>query len=414
MKKIICIIISALLVVSVPIGAQNNTSSPYTRYGYGLVSDAGFGQVKAMGGLSMGVRSKNFINPANPASYTSVDSLNFRLEAGVSFQVSMFSDGAKKQTALDGNLECLAMQFPIKKWVAFSLGLMPYSIVGYNYSMQEVVSSSITAGNLMTNYTYNGEGGITQLYAGLGFRPFSWFSLGANLQFYFGSIQYSSTASFNEVYVPTIMEREIAITDLSGNFGVQFSIPIQRKYSLTLGGTYQLKSNVRAEAQQSIITTDTVIQNFNNSFDFPMGFGTGFVFNYLDRLSIGFDYKKEFWSDVEFFGEKEFVDRNKFIMGVEFLPNPNGRAYFERVYYRFGANISKSYYQVNGEQLNSLVLTTGWGFPLKKGLNPTIMNFTFEYGLNGKIENNLLKEQYFKFILNATINENWFMKRKLN
>ena len=42
------------------------------------------------------------------------------------------------------------------------------------------------------------------------------------------------------------------------------------------------------------------------------------------------------------------------------------------------------------------------------------MNFTFEYGLNGKVEGNLLREQYFKFILNATINENWFMKRKLN
>ena len=108
------------------------------------------------------------------------------------------------------------------------------------------------------------------------------------------------------------------------------------------------------------------------------------------------------------------MDRNKFIVGFEYLPNPNGRAYFERVYYRFGANLSKSYYTVNGEQLKSLVLSTGWGFPLKKGLNPTIMNFTFEYGLNGKVEGNLLREQYFKFILNATINENWFMKRKLN
>lgn len=414
MKKILLIIICVLNITVLPLVAQNNTSSPYTRYGYGLVNDAGFGQVKAMGGLSMGLRSKNFINPANPASYTSIDSLTFRMEAGVSFQISNFSDGEKKQTALDGNLEYLAIQFPIKKWVALSLGLMPYSIVGYKYSTSETVSSSIIGGSLKTDYTYEGEGGITQLYLGLGFRPFSWFSFGGNLQYYFGSIEYFSTASFDDLYVPTVMQRSIAVTDLSGNFGAQFTIPLKKEMSLTLGGTYQLKSKVKANAQQTVITTDTIVQDFNNSFDFPMSFGTGFVFNYSDKLTIGFDYKKEFWSDVEFFGKKEFVDRNKFIVGMEYLPNANGRAYFERVYYRLGANFSKSYYTVNGEQLNSFVLSTGWGFPLKKGLNPTIMNFTFEYGLNGKIEENLLREQYFKFILNATINENWFMKRKLN
>lgn len=153
MKKIYFVIICVLSFIVQPLFAQNNTSSPYTRYGYGLVNDAGFGQVKAMGGLSMGLRSNNFINPANPASYTSIDSLTFRMEAGVSFQVSNFSDGEKSQTALDGNLEYLAMQFPIKKWVALSLGLMPYSIVGYNYSMTETAPSSITAGSLKTDYT---------------------------------------------------------------------------------------------------------------------------------------------------------------------------------------------------------------------------------------------------------------------
>ena len=35
--------------------AQHNTSSPYTRYGYGNVLDGGFGQTRAMGGLSYGL-----------------------------------------------------------------------------------------------------------------------------------------------------------------------------------------------------------------------------------------------------------------------------------------------------------------------------------------------------------------------
>ena len=33
-------------------GAQNNTNSPYTRYGYGELSSATSGEQKAMGGVS--------------------------------------------------------------------------------------------------------------------------------------------------------------------------------------------------------------------------------------------------------------------------------------------------------------------------------------------------------------------------
>jgi len=40
------------------------------------------------------------------------------------------------------------------------------------------------------------------------------------------------------------------------------------------------------------------------------------------------------------------------------------------------------------------------------------MNLVFEYGNIGTTTNNLIQERYFKFTLNATINEKWFMKRK--
>jgi hypothetical protein len=69
---------------------------------------------------------------------------------------------------------------------------------------------------------------------------------------------------------------------------------------------------------------------------------------------------------------------------------------------------------VNVEQLSTFSLTTGWGLPLRKGTNPTLLNITFEYGHNGSVSKNLIREQYFKFTLNATINERWFEKRRLN
>ena len=83
------------------------------------------------------------------------------------------------------------------------------------------------------------------------------------------------------------------------------------------------------------------------------------------------------------------------------------------MYYRCGLNVSKSYFKVNEERVGKMAIDAGFGFPLKKGLNPTVVNVGFEYGKTGNTDNGLIKEQYFKGIINVTINERWFAKRKL-
>ena len=42
--------------------AQNNTNYPYTRYGYGDLSDQNFGNSKAMGGIAFGLRDLSLIH----------------------------------------------------------------------------------------------------------------------------------------------------------------------------------------------------------------------------------------------------------------------------------------------------------------------------------------------------------------
>jgi len=412
-RYIIYICVCVCSVVNVT--AQHNTSSPYTRYGYGTIMDGGFGQSRAMGGIVYGVRSKQYTNPYNPASYTAIDSLTFRLETGVSFQISQQKGMDLKHTDSNGNFEFVSFQFPIKKWVAFSLGLMPYSMVGYDIQQGDTIASTISAGRLGRTYQYEGSGGITQLYAGLAFRPFKNLSVGGNFLFNFGTIEHESRSVFSDkTYYGTTMTRSIKVKDVSGNFGVQGTVPMKNEHELTLGATFQMKSKMTSEASQTIITTDTTVLDFDNNFDIPMYIGVGLSYSYSDKFLFGFDYKRECWSDALFFGEKMFSDRNKFALGGQFLPNMNGRRYFQRVAYRLGTNFSESYYTVNGEQLHSFALTTGWGFPLKKGLNPTVINVAFEYGHNGSVSNGMIREQYFKFTLNATINERWFVKRKLN
>ncbi len=403
--------------------AQNNTSSPYTRYGYGGLIDAGFGQNKSMGGISYGLRANRFTNPGNPASFTAIDSLTFRFEAAASLKFSSYEDTNGQQVKTNGNLEYLAFQFPVKKWLGISAGLQPYSVVGYDFSSKEIQPSSIQGGSLETTYTYQGTGGITQFYLGAAVSPFPNFSLGASLSFNFGTIKHQSSVSFNDStgYSPTVQTSEISASDFSGLFGAQYTLLLPKDQKVTLGVVFQPKTSLGGNAERTIITApknlslsaiDTVKMTDNSDFDMPLTFGAGAVYSLSEKFLAGFDYKHQVWSDAMYFGEKPFVDRNKFSLGVEYQPNSNGRNYFSRVYYRAGANYSNSYAKINGNGINEYGISAGLGLPLKRGLNPTALNFVFEYGNIGTTAHDLIKEQYFKFTLNMTINERWFMTRK--
>ena len=106
MLKIKSIILVAICILSqMSLFAQNNTNSPYTRFGYGELADRSFGAGRAMGGIGYGLRSSKQINPLNPASYTSIDSMTFIFDFGASAQLSWFDDGQNKQNNYNGNIE---------------------------------------------------------------------------------------------------------------------------------------------------------------------------------------------------------------------------------------------------------------------------------------------------------------------
>ena len=125
--------------------AQNvGVDSPYGRYGYGVLSKPALGATESMGGISYGIRRGWSVNPGNPASYSAVDTLNFTMEMGVSGQYSKLSDGLNNQSFQNGNFDYLAFQFPVYKNVGMSVGLLPYSKVGYDFG-RDILSDEITS-----------------------------------------------------------------------------------------------------------------------------------------------------------------------------------------------------------------------------------------------------------------------------
>ena len=122
--------------------AQSGSNSPYTRYGFGQLSDQSFGNSKAMGGIAYGLREGLQINAANPASYSAVDSLTFLFDAGMSLQNANFQENGVKTNAKNSTFDYIAMQFRLGKRMGLTAGFLPFSTVGYNMNKTETLPNS--------------------------------------------------------------------------------------------------------------------------------------------------------------------------------------------------------------------------------------------------------------------------------
>ncbi|MFL5765184.1 MAG: hypothetical protein ACJ77K_14675 [Bacteroidia bacterium] len=144
------------------------TSSPYSRYGVGDVGGKGYAQNMAIGGTCIALSNDTvpifFINNGNPASYT-----NMKLttaELGVNYTRNQLENSEQKHSINSASLGYISLAFPIKKWWGSSIGLLPYSAVGYKVSDQAEISNVGTV-----KYLYQGSGGLNQVYFGNAIKP---------------------------------------------------------------------------------------------------------------------------------------------------------------------------------------------------------------------------------------------------
>ena len=140
LKRYIVVVFAS--VISLVTWAQNATSSPSSRFGYGELNDNLPGAYRAMGGVGMGMRSNKAINPAQPASYTACDSMTFMFDIAGSFLYTNYGDSYGQRNKLNGNLEYMTLQFPIwRQHIALSAGITPYSAVGYSFTLSDSINS---------------------------------------------------------------------------------------------------------------------------------------------------------------------------------------------------------------------------------------------------------------------------------
>ncbi len=392
--------------------AQNNTNSPYTRFGYGEIIESTAVELKGMGGVSLANRSLHTINSANPASYSSVDSLTFMFDMGAGTRMTHFSDQLNSHNTFNANLEYITMRFPVTKWMGFSAGMQPFSLTGYNFSQNDsVIMPDETEKFIKHTQSFSGTGGFSQVYGGLSVNLFNHVSIGANAYYIFGESSNYSAQTFeaNSGYNPSVYTNQIKAADYKFRYGLQAYHNFAKKHDVSIGLIYENKSKLNGQFTATL-NNDTI--RSITGFELPQTLGAGFSYTFDKSLTIAGDFTQQKWADALYFGKTDsLVNTNKMALGMEYVRNPGSwRKYSDLIRYRIGFSTSNQYYKVGNQlQPNNYVISAGIGLPTRTG--KSMMNISFEYGKIGSATT--IREDYFKLSFGASINEYWFVKPKL-
>lgn len=414
--------IIALLAVASVAMAQSGTNSPYSQYGLGTLADQSLGASRAMGGIGVGLRQANQPNAMNPASYSAVDSLTMVFDVALSGQITSFKEGGRKVNANNGNFEYFVGLFRVAPKMGVSLGLLPFTNIGYNYSVA-------SDGN--TN-AYNGTGGLHQAFVGYGWNVWRGLSLGANFSYLWGSYDKYVTNTNSDAYVNrTTIYYSTLVKSYKIDFGAQWQQQLNKKDVLTVGATYSLGHNLGASADRKTTNSNpqtSVAQETTHSiadaFELPHTFGAGFTLAHGTKWTVGADYTFQKWGNISGptmnDGEGQYrlasglyKDRHRVALGGEWTPDSESRKFLNQIHYRLGASFATPYTVVNGKDApKELGLTAGFGIPIRNGYNSrSMLNISAGWTHAGKKD--MITENTFRINIGLTFNERWFMKWKV-
>ncbi len=430
------------------LNAQNNTSSLYSRYGIGELTESVGSQNFAMGGTSIGLRTPAHINFGNPASHTTYSPRSFIFDVGFKYRQTTMESTDAMRTTHDANISYLAMAFPVTSWWGTSIGMRPISSVGYNLTVEdETVGSEHT---LISNY--EGSGGIREVYWANAIRPFaalkssslSNLSIGANLSYMYGSLDSKTTTTYRSMFSSSLLidENRLVIDGFTYSLGAQFSDTIcksecRKKYTAknnkiytndfiyTVGLTFSNKQKLDAFSSRSFVNHlnvngyaySQVIDSTESEpadIELPKSLGIGFSLRNGNKWAVAADYRQENWEGLAFFGDElqEYANSSRMSVGAEITPRWNSYRYWQVIRYRVGAYMSNYYLKFGDEQLKDLGVSIGFGLPLPN--SRTSFNLGFNFGFRGTTNNDLMKETYGAFTLNISFHQSWFYQRKFN
>ncbi len=416
----------------------SNTLSPYSQFGLGTLSDQSQGFNRGMNGLGIGLRDSRQVNILNPASYSAVDSLTMVIDAGVSGQLTHFKEGGKSVNAKTADLDYVTATFRVLRKVGASIGIVPYSNIGYNYyepkwiGEDQIIGKTSNSDKYYSN-NYKGSGGFNQAFLGLGWELFKGVSLGANISYMWGNYTKTVSSVFKDSYINTLTKTYSAeVNTWKLDLGAQWSTRLSASNRLTIGAVATIGHKLGADANLSIVNTNTstgvsttTTDSVVNALSIPYSFGGGVSLIHNNSLTVGADYVLQKWGSLEYpvvtnnYQYKSvrgyYKDRHKVTVGFDWLPagNQQSRSFLKRIHYRLGASYATPYYNIgNQEGPREISVSAGFSIPLSNFQQVSQLNISGQW-LNNTAKG-FVTENTFRISIGITFNQRWFAKWKVD
>ena len=401
----------AALVLGTMLASAQTLTTPYSKIGYGILSDNASSIQRSMGGVGYAMQNGRTINAMNPASYSQVDSLTFLWDVGVDLTNLWSKENGKSGYSFGGGLDYITSQFRITKNLGGSFGVVPYSSVGYSFGSK--LDNNATE-------THYGSGGISQLYLGFGYQPFKGLSLGANVSYLFGSTTNQTLLNKSNT---SYFSREMEVRDWNLQVGVQYAINVSPSDRVVLGITYQPKKSFHGHTWGVVYDSqdtkqDTVgYTSLKGKYEQPHSIGVGVSFEHAHRYLAEVDFTYQDWSKAKYtplegfeVATLKFDKRWKAAAGFQYSPNRRG-SYFGAMAFRVGGFYNHDYINITGNNVRDYGASMGVSFPVPNG--KTTVNLGLEWRHRYSTPNNMIKEDYLNITLGVNFNELWLWKNRI-
>lgn len=404
--------------------AQARISSPYSRYGVGELWHNNYSTVlSGMGNVGLAIRSDNYLNIKNPASYTGFDTTSFLFDISGLGSYNTLKTTDISQGADYASLGYILFGTPITRWWKASFGLIPFSNVGYTVNDEKEVEDVGTV-----RFIYEGDGALNQFHIGNAFQITKNLSVGINASYIWGVIDRRRRVTFPDSLsmLSTRIDNFDHISDVMFELGAQYFIPLDNGMEIGTGIVFKpgmqlnatrkyIAQNYFGSADQNLeLPRDTVAYNPSQkgTLDFPMGFGGGISLKKNNQFLISMDFNWRNWEQYKSYGRSDSLQNSySFHLGGEYVPKHNSiTSYFHRVRYRLGFRYENTYLEINNTPIKEFGISFGLGLPFRR--SKSMLNFAFEFGNKGTVENNLVQENFVKFTFGLSIYERWFIKAR--
>ncbi|MDR2979302.1 MAG: hypothetical protein LBV02_02505 [Bacteroidales bacterium] len=420
LKKFNILVVTLIILMGIHIigNAQTGISSPYSGFGIGILSNTTNASLSAMGGTSYAIQSNRFVNYKNPASYIAFDSLSFI--ADVAFSTSSISlkntDMNQKNTLARFNY--LTIGFSVAKFWRTSLGVLPFSDVGYKIN---------DTGHEGYSYRYEGDGGLNQVYWGNAFRLTRNLSIGLNLSYLWGTLHDTRYAEYNENYFfNTRIDQRDKVDGLYLSAGLQYFLPLKENHKLGFGLVYENSAYIGVKQDLMIgnytgeydasYTLDTIVSTaaVKGTMKLPQSIGAGLSYSFKNVWLIGADVTWQNWKKFESMGKSDSLSNNWITsIGLQYCADPASPKFFKKLRYRAGFKHSTGYLTLNEKVLSEYNISLGIGIPLQTFNTNSTINIVFEYGRMGTTSYDLILQDYLKISFNFILQEKWYQRTRL-